>query len=119
MTLIAAFPVLAAQGLTDQQLVVTHPIEVSGVQQGDTGVEGGVDSGDAFALVSRTVGSRHSTAAEPDGRDMRPGGAEVPNAHEGFLPSDDKKFAVSAARFDFCQTGAAGRPRRLCRRPSR
>ena len=37
LTLIAAFPVLAAQGLTDQQLVVTHPIEVSGVQQGDTG----------------------------------------------------------------------------------
>jgi len=65
LTLIAAFPVLAAQGLTDQQLVVTHPIEVSGVQQGDTGVEGGVDSGDAFALVSRTVGSRHSTAAGP------------------------------------------------------
>jgi hypothetical protein len=75
----------ALQGPTDEQLVVAHAVEVAGVEQGDAGVERGVDGGDALRLVGRTVDAGHPHAAEAEGGDVRPAGAELPSAH-GELP---------------------------------
>ena len=35
----------------DQQLVVTHAVEIAGVEEVDAGIESGVDGGDALAAV--------------------------------------------------------------------
>ena len=62
--------------LADQHLIVAHAVEIAGVEQGDAGVERGVDGGDALAAVGRAVEIRHAHAAEADGRDGWTGGAE-------------------------------------------
>ena len=36
------------QRLADQHLVVAHAVEVAGVEEGDAGIERGVDGGDAL-----------------------------------------------------------------------
>ncbi len=43
--------VAALQRFADQHLVVAHAVEVAGVEQGDAGVERGVDGGDALGAV--------------------------------------------------------------------
>ncbi|GDY42590.1 hypothetical protein SANT12839_034720 [Streptomyces antimycoticus] len=40
-----------AQGLVDEQFVVAHAVEVAGVEQGDPGVERGVEGGDGLGAV--------------------------------------------------------------------
>ena len=57
----------------DEQLVVAGGVVVARVEQRDAGVEGGVDSGDALALVGGTVEVGHSEAAKPDGKDLGAG----------------------------------------------
>ena len=61
----------AGQRLGDEHLVVAHAVVVAGVEEGDPGVDGSVDGGDAFGAVSRTVEVRHPHAAEADGRNHR------------------------------------------------
>src|ERR1035437_5104564 len=56
--------------LGDQQLVVTHPIEVARVQQVQPGVERCVDSGNALAAIRRPVHARHPHAAKTQRRDL-------------------------------------------------
>ena len=48
---------------------MAHAVEVAGVEQGDAGIECGVDGGDALAAVGRAVEVRHAHAAEADKRD--------------------------------------------------
>ncbi len=65
-----------AQCLADQQLVVPHAVEVAGVEQGDAGVQGGVDRGDRLAPVRVAVQRGHAHAAEAQGGDAGAGGSE-------------------------------------------
>ena len=46
-----------------------HAVEVARVEQGDAGVERGVDGGDALDFVGRPVEVGHSHAAEANRRD--------------------------------------------------
>ena len=66
----------------DQHLVVAHAVEIAGVEEGDAGIESGVDRGDALAAVGRAVHVRHAHAAKPDGRDLGPSGAEPSMIHD-------------------------------------
>ena len=70
----------------DQQLVVARAVEVAGVDQGHPGVDGGVNGGDALALVGGSVEVGHPHRAEADGRDVGAvagKGACVHAAHHG------------------------------------
>src|ERR1035437_11004004 len=83
--------------LGDQQLVVTHPIEVACVQQIQPGVERCVDSGNALATIRRPVHARHPHAAKTQRRDpgaTRPQPTDIhetgtidPNIETGALSS--------------------------------
>ena len=69
--------VAVAERLAEQELVVAHAVEVAGVEQGDAGVERGVDGGDALGLVGRPVEVGHAHQAEAEGRDAGAGAAEA------------------------------------------
>jgi hypothetical protein len=60
----------AGKRFTDQHFVVAHAVEVAGVEQGDAGIERGVDGGNALAAVGGAVEVGHAHAAEADGRDL-------------------------------------------------
>src|ERR1039458_1589479 len=68
--------------LGDQQLVVTHPVEVACVQQVQPGVERRVDRGDALAAIRRTVHARHTHAAKTQSRDLGTIRAQPTEIHE-------------------------------------
>lgn len=70
-----------AQGLADQHLVVAHGVEVAGVEQGDPGVQGGVDRGDRLRPVRLAVQRGHAHAAEAEGGDLGTGGSERARVH--------------------------------------
>ena len=59
----------ARERFADQHLIVAHAVEIAGVEQGDAGIERGVDGGDALAAVGGAVKIRHAHAAEADGGD--------------------------------------------------
>jgi hypothetical protein len=44
-----------AQRFTDEKLVTAHAVEISGVQQRDTGIQGRVDSRDTLPFICRTI----------------------------------------------------------------
>src|SRR5690606_26555949 len=69
-------PPAAPQRLGEQQLVVAHPVEVAGVDQGDAGVQRGVHGGDALRPVGGPVGVGHAHRAQPQRGDLRPGPAQ-------------------------------------------
>jgi hypothetical protein len=48
---------------------VSRTVVVAGVEQGDAVVEGGMDGGDALALIRRTVHPGHAHAAECEWKD--------------------------------------------------
>jgi hypothetical protein len=77
-----AVAITAGKRFADQHLVVTHAVEIAGVEEVDAGIESGVNRGDALAAVSRPVHVRHSHAAKPDGRDLGPRGAEPSMVHD-------------------------------------
>ena len=58
--------IAAGERFADQHLIVAHAVEIAGVEQGDAGIERGVDGGDALAAVGRAVKIRHAHAAEAD-----------------------------------------------------
>ena len=74
--------VATLQGARDQHLVVAHPVEVAGVDQVDTGVQRGVDRGDALGLVGGPVQIGHAHAPEADRRDLRAGCSKLSNIHD-------------------------------------
>ena len=75
--------IAAGERFADQHLIVAHAVEIAGVEQGDAGIERGVDGGDALAAVGRAVEIRHAHAAEADGRDGWACGAEFALFHDG------------------------------------
>jgi hypothetical protein len=65
------------EGLADELLVVKWPVDLCGVEQGDSPFHGCAQEADH--LVSgrrRTERLAHAHAAEPQGRDLEAGGAE-------------------------------------------
>src|SRR5215204_153537 len=85
--------VAARERVTNQHLVVAHAVEIAGVEQGDAGVERGVDGGDALAAVGRAVEIRHAHAAEADRRDGWTCRAEFALFHDGSPRNRRRVFA--------------------------
>ena len=77
----------------DQHLIVAHAVEIAGVEQGDAGIERGMDGGDALAAIGRAVEIRHAHAAEADGRDGWTCGAEFALFHGGSPRNRRRIFA--------------------------
>ena len=75
-----------AQGARDQQLVPARAVEVAGVEQGDAGIDRGVDGRDGLALVRRPVEVGHAHASQPDGRGRRARRPEPSRLHLRLLP---------------------------------
>jgi hypothetical protein len=75
----------APQRLADQHLVVAHAVEVAGVEEGNTGVERGVDGGNALGPVGRAIHARHAHAPKAKGGNHRTAGHEVTLLH-GLSP---------------------------------
>ena len=76
-----ALALAAFQRLAEQHLVMSHAIEVAGIEQRDARFQCRVDGGDALAFVRRTVEIRHAHATEPDGRYGGSAGAESARLH--------------------------------------
>src|SRR5215213_6687641 len=57
-----------AQSFADEQLIMAHAIEITGVQKRDPGIQSRVDCRDALRLIRRTVEIRHPQTAKPDPR---------------------------------------------------
>ncbi len=68
-------PLVGTQSFRNQKLVVTHPVEVAGIQKSDTGVEGRVDRRDTLGAIRGAVHAGHAHAAQPK---CRHGGAVQP-----------------------------------------
>jgi hypothetical protein len=90
-----------AHCLPQQQLVVAHTVVVTGVEQGDAGVESGLDRGDALRLVCGTVEVRHAHAAQAQRRDATAGRTQGPSDHRVLLSAGrarTPRAATSSAR---------------------
>ena len=62
----------AVERAADQHFVVAHAVEIAGVDQGDTGFDGGAQRRHALGFVRWTIDARrHAHAAEPKNRDFR------------------------------------------------
>jgi len=60
---------------------MAHAIEIAGVEQGDAGIERGIDGGDTLSAVGGAVEIGHPHAAKADGRDRGAGGTELALLH--------------------------------------
>ncbi len=56
----------ALESLTDQHFIVAHSVEVAGVEKCYPGIKRGVDRGDAFLLIGRSIriGHAHGSQAQ-------------------------------------------------------
>ena len=66
----------------DQHLVMAHAVEIAGIEEGDAGVQRGMDGGDALAPIGRAVHVRHAHATKSDGRNFRSSSAEFSMVHD-------------------------------------
>ena len=80
----------ASERVANEQLVVPRRVVVARVEQGDAGVERGLDRGDRLRLVRGAVEVGHAHAAESERRDVEAGGAERSCGHRESSP----RFAV-------------------------
>jgi hypothetical protein len=71
-----------AERLADEPLAVAVAVDVGRVEEGDTGVEGGLDDGRGRAPVEPPT---EVVAAEPDHRDLEIGAAEPPRLHDSIV----------------------------------
>ncbi len=71
------------QRLAHQHLIVTHGVEIAGVEQRDAGIERGVNRGDALAAIGGAIDLRHAHAAEAEGGDVGAGRTEFALFHDG------------------------------------
>ena len=62
----ADFVAKAANGLTNQYLVVAVAVDVRGIKEGDAQFDGTMNGGDRFGVVARTVKFGHAHAAETE-----------------------------------------------------
>ena len=62
---------------------MAHAVEVAGVDEGDAGIDGGVDGGEALGLVGRAVHAAHAHASEGNGEDFRAGAAKFARLNGG------------------------------------
>jgi hypothetical protein len=76
-----AVPRHLSQRAAQQHLVVAHAVEVAGVQQGDPGVDGGANGGDALGVVGGSVDSGHPHHPEAHPGDHRAAAAERGRFH--------------------------------------
>jgi len=76
-----AVPADPAQRAPQQQLVVAHAVEVTGVEQRDPRVESGADGGDALVVVGLAVDARHAHQAKPGAGHHRPAAAQRGRLH--------------------------------------
>ena len=74
---------LALDGAADQFLVGAHAIHVGGVEEGDAELEGAVDGGDRFRIVTPGIEVRHAHAAQPHGGHFER--SEIAMMHIGLL----------------------------------
>ena len=87
-----AVPGPAAQRVAEQQFVMAHAVEVAGIEQGDPGVDGGVDRGDALRVVGLAVDARHAHQAEAG-----PGHHRAAPAQRGRLHALDLRGGLRGA----------------------
>jgi len=71
----------APERFAQEQLVVSHAVEVAGIEHRDTRVERGLDRGDALHIVAPSVAPRHGHASQSERGDLRPGPAQLPLLH--------------------------------------
>ena len=74
-----------AQGVAQEQLVVAHAIEVTGIEQGDAAFEGGLDSGDGLVTVGGAIEVGHAHAAQTERGYQGALLAQATLLHKGFL----------------------------------
>ncbi len=99
--------VAAMKRLGDQHLVVAHGVIVAGVEQGDAGVERGVDGGDALAAVGGAVEiGRHAHAAEAEGGNRGSGFSKGAGDHGGgsFRLGDRGSMHYRMTKFNICHS---------------
>ena len=78
---------------------MAHAVKVAGIEQGNPGVEGGVDGGDALLFVGGAVEVGHAHEAEAEGGDDGAVGAEGAGLH-GVFPWGAWLFAVETIKPD-------------------
>jgi hypothetical protein len=86
LTLSSSRSRLSERSLADQELVVTHAVEVAGVEQRDAALDRLSDGGEALVTIGRTVEVRHAHATESGARCRRAGASESMLFHDQFLP---------------------------------
>jgi hypothetical protein len=77
--------VAVLQCLGDQQLVAARAVEIARVDQGDAGIDRGVDRGDALALVGGAIEVGHAHGAEADGGDVGARGSKLACVHVSMV----------------------------------
>jgi hypothetical protein len=65
----------------DEKFVVSHTVEIAGIEKVDAGVEGGMDRRNTLGPIRRAVHSRHAHAAEPDLGHLRTRLSELAMSH--------------------------------------
>ena len=94
------FALAASQRLADQHLVVAHAVEVAGIDEGYSGIERGMDGGDAFGSVRRAVDARHAHAAKTQGGNARAGRAQSTMLHrDNLLAAESGAFFAGLTAF--------------------
>jgi len=81
----AELHLLARHGLerfADEHFVVAHAVKIAGIEQGDAGIQRGVQGGETFGAVGGSVHARHAHATEAEGGDARAVRAEGNNIHQ-------------------------------------
>ncbi len=69
------------QRFADQNFVVTRAVEIPRIQQRNARFERGVDRGDAFGAIGRTVHARHAHTAQTQRRALRAGFTQMKLLH--------------------------------------
>src|SRR5262249_32797082 len=67
--------------LADQELVVAHAVEITGIKERDVGLERGMDGGDTLRPVRQAVHSRHAHTAKAAGGNLGTFGPELAILH--------------------------------------
>jgi len=88
----SALSLAPLERLGQQHFIVAHTVKIAGIDQGNPGVESGVNCGNAFGIIDRAITAGHAHAAKPGRGDIVTCLSDLKPSHLRYLNARVRKL---------------------------